>query len=218
MSKSFRNILVALLLSIFFLANPGLAQSATSDQLDQKIQKLTLLLNRLKAEKGWLNNKSDSHFLDYSVRDSLQLINLKRKQADSRARIDALTLDLIRLSRQLEDPRTRYALAKRLQQPATPSGPHSTKSADSSSTLAVISARSIDLAAMPLIRQGKTLDQARLSIIEALSPTQVLAFYQQLPQTARYGLYDLADELASSEQVDLTAARRSAIYYYLYAR
>jgi hypothetical protein len=81
-----------------------------------------------------------------------------------------------------------------------------------------ITSRSIDLAAVKLIRQGKSLDQARLLVIDQFSNEQVLTFYRDLPQQARYKLYDIADEVASSDGVDLIDARRSAIYFYLFTR
>ncbi|MCF6238760.1 MAG: hypothetical protein L3J79_08110, partial [Candidatus Marinimicrobia bacterium] len=156
---------------------------------------------------------------DFSKIDSLRLVSLRRKQADSRARIDVLTLEIIKLSKQLDDPRKRYALAKRIQNNrVAPKIKPDDIPTDSTQIIAKISARSIDLAAVKLIRQGNTLDQARLLTIDKFSIEQVLTFDRDLPKSARYKLYDIADEIAKTDGVDLTDARRSAIYFYLFTK
>jgi hypothetical protein len=81
-----------------------------------------------------------------------------------------------------------------------------------------ISSRSIDLAAVKLVRKGNSLDQARLLTIDQLTDDQVQDFYRGLAKVDRYELYDIADEISVSEKIDLLKARRAAIYFYLYTR
>ena len=213
-----------LLIVIIFL--PLLAQSQSKESeikaLHREIDKLSEMVTKLKAEQARsysIEAEIKSPSTDFGKRDSLRLIRLKRKQVESRARIDQITLDIIKISKQLEDPGKRYALAKRMQQPKVAqkvSG--QTGMVDSTEVLEVVSARSIDLSAVKLVRQGKSLDQARLLTIDKLSDKQVLAFYQALNKEARYELYDIADEIVRSEKVELVDARRSAIYFYLFTK
>lgn len=223
MPATLRNFTFRLILGVLMLAVLTQAQEVEPETviLNRKIDKLTKMLSQLKKEQGRssrINVELDDSG-DYSKRDSLRLISLKRKQAESRSRIDDITLEIINLSKQLEDPRKRYALARKIQE-----GGQKRKLdgldqvTDSSSTPDNITARSIDLAAVKLVRQGKSLDQARLLTIDELSHKQVLAFYRALEKDSRYELYDIADEIADSEGVGLQDARRSAIYFYLFTK
>lgn len=213
-----------LIVIIFIMPLFMQAQYAGSKKADihLKIDQLSQMLTRLKAEQNLsqkIEVELESPSKDYTKRDQQRLTDLKRKQAESRARIDAITLEIIKISKQLEDPRKRYALAKKIQEPrriVTTSG--NIESKDTTSIIETVSARSIDLAAVKLVRKGKSLDQARLLIIDQLSSEQVLVFYQGLSKPARYELYDIADEIVMSEGVDLKDARRSAIYFYLYTK
>ncbi len=128
-------------------------------------------------------------------------------------------MDIIKISKQLEDPRKRYALAKRMQTRRTPGiASEAKETKDTTADLDAVSARSIDLAAVKLVRQGKSLDQGRLLLIDQLSTEQVLTFYRKLPKEARYELYDIADEISTSDGIELSDARRSAIYFYLFTK
>jgi len=207
-----------------FSAVLGQSESGNAElkALHQEIDKLGDMVAKLKAEQTRSNDlqaELKTPVTGFSRRDSLRLINLKRKQAASSARIDQLTLEIIKISKQLEDPGKRYALAKKLREPKS-SKQQSTPQpvADSTNTPQVISARSIDLAAVKMVRKGKSLDQARLLTIEGLSEQQVLQFYQSLEKKDRYELYDIADEIVASEDTDLVDARRSAIYFYLFTK
>ena len=119
-----------------------------------------------------------------------------------------------------KDPEKRFALAKKLKEgsPLPTSSKAPDTPSDSTARPTAITARSIDLAAMTYIRRGQSLDQARLKIIEQLPPEKVLDFYQNLSRTERYELYDMADEIARTEHMDLVSARRTAIYFHLFAR
>ncbi len=214
----------SLIVIIFILPLLMQAQSVESKNADihLKIDNLSQILTKLKAEQKVSQNievELEAPSRDYTKRDKQRLAELRRKQVDSRARIDALTLEIIKISKQLEDPRKRYALAKKMQEPRH-IGKASANIEVSDSTLNIVnvSARSIDLAAVKLVRHGKSLDQARLLIIDQLTTEQVLAFYRGLSKTARYELYDIADEIVMSEAVDLKDARQSAIYFYLYTK
>ncbi|NQV41980.1 MAG: hypothetical protein HQ506_06455 [Candidatus Marinimicrobia bacterium] len=213
-------ILIVLILSPSFAHS----QSKESDvrTLHREIDKLSDMVTKLKAEQVRsysLEAKIKSPNADFSKVDSLRLVRLKRKQAESRARIDQITLDILKISKQLEDPGKRYALAKKMQQPQLiqKAAPHKA-TPDSTEVLGVVSVRSIDLSAVKLVRQGKSMDQARLLTIDRLSHKQVLVFYQDLNKEDRYELYDIADEIVRSENVELVDARRSAIYFYLFTQ
>jgi len=213
-----------MILSLFMLSMPGLihAQGPQSEieVLKTKVDELSQMVDRLKAEQSHsadLDQELQSWDQDFTRRDSLRLIALRRKQSESRARIDALTVEIIRLSKQLEDPRKRFALAKKLKQSKYKGSQAKPEQQKSVAAVDSISARSIDLLAIKLVRQGKSLDQARLLTIEKLDNEQVLSFYRGLSKTERYKLYDIADGIVASEQADLMDARRSAIYFYLFA-
>ncbi len=213
-------ILVVLILSPLFAQS----QSKQSDvrALHREIDKLSNMVTKLKAEQARsyrLDAEIKTPNASFDISDSLKLVRLKRKQAESRARIDQITLDIITISKQLEDPGKRYALAKRMQQPKVIQIAASQQELqDSTGIQGVVTARSIDLSAVKLVRKGKSLDQARLLTIDNLSDKQVVAFYQDLNKEHRYELYDIADEIVRSEKVDLVDARRSAIYFYLFTK
>lgn len=198
------------------------SRAAHIDDLHREIDKLSDMVTKLEAERARssdIQSQVNSATADFSVRDSLRLVRLKRKQSESRARIDQLTLDIIKLSKQLEDPRKRYALAKKLKQEKLQPASATPKSISGSTEAPeIIDARSIDLLAVKLVREGKSLDQARLLTIESLSDEQVRTFYYNLGKEDRYELYDIADEIVRSENVKLVNARRSAIYFYLFAK
>jgi len=222
-----RNMIIKtiLLINIFCFTLFAAPQTdpANVKLLHAEIDKLSKMVAQLKSEQAnsdRLQSEIYAPTADYNRRDSLRLIQLRRKQAASRARIDQITLDILNISRQLEDPEKRYALAQRMKQsnqPAEPASP-SKASPDSSQVLQDVSARSIDLAAVKLVRAGKTLDQARLMTIDSLRNEQVFTFYENLNKTERYELYDIADDIVRAEKVDLLQARRSAIYFYLFAK
>jgi len=210
-------------LLIFILPGLMYAQNEKSEVelLHAKIDKLSNMLDKLKAEKNraWdIDKELRTPPQDFTTRDSLRLIDLRRKQVNSRARIDALTVDIIKLSKQLEDPKKRYALAKKIQQSSTKDSRKKKVNKSYSADLDSVSARSIDLAAVKLVRKGKSLDQARLLTIENLDDTQVQNFYRGLVKNERYKLYDIADDIILSEGANMTDARRSAIYFYLFAQ
>ena len=219
------NIIRSVILIVIILS-PTFAQSQAKESdvsaLHREIDKLSEMVTKFKAEQARsysLEAELKAPNGDFDKRDSLRLVRLKRKQAESRARIDQITLDIIKISKQLEDPGKRYALAKRMQQPkVTQKAASQEGTLDSTATPQLVSARSIDLSAVKLVRQGKSLDQARLLTIDKLSDKQVLAFYQDLSKEARYELYDIADEIVRSEKVELVDARRSAIYFYLFTK
>ena len=198
------------------------SQISETERLHSKIDELSQIIDQLKAERslsGDIKEVLTGHQKDYSKYDSLRLVSLRRKQEESRARIDALTMDVIRLSKQLEDPRKRYALAKKLKRNqikklVTPEDDRN----ESTVVIDSISVRSIDLAAVKLVRQGKSLDQARLLCLDKLTKQQVLGFYQGLAKNERYKLYDIADDIVKSKGSNLVDARRSAIYFYLYTQ
>ncbi|MEA3286537.1 MAG: hypothetical protein U9Q77_04090 [Candidatus Marinimicrobia bacterium] len=214
----------SLIITIIFVF-PLLGQSQVArvevGALHMKIDKLNKMLTQLKADQHRSRNigvRLETPARDYSKLDSLRLVALHRKQAESRSRIDILTLEIIKLSRQLDDPKRRYALAKRMQEHRTASLAIPDNVCSDTTIPFRITARSINLAAVKLIRQGKSLDQARLLIIDNLSNEQVLTFYRDLPRIARYHLYDIADEMANTDAVDLMDARRSAIYFHLFTK
>jgi len=221
-----RNNIIRSILLIIVMLSPLFAQSQSKDSdvraLHREIDKLSEVVSKLKAERAQsynLDAEIKSPRADFSKRDSLRLVHLRRKQAESRARIDQITLDIINISKQLEDPGKRFALAKRMQQPkASRKMEDQYATLDSAEVLQVVSARSIDLSAVKLVREGKSLDQARLIAIDSLSDEQVLAFYQDLNKDARYELYDISDEIVRSDKVELVDARRTAIYFYLFAK
>mgnify|MGYP006919310220 CR=1 FL=1 len=214
------------ILLIVIILSPAYAQSQSKESdiraLHVEIDKLSEMVTKLKAEQARaysLEAEIKSPTADFGRRDSLRLVRLKRKQVESRARIDQITLDIVKISQQLADPGKRYALAKRMQQArVTQKAAPLEGVLDSTAVLEVLTARSIDLSAVKLVRQGKSLDQARLLTIDRLDNKQVLAFYEDLNKEARYELYDIADEIVRSEKVELVDARRSAIYFYLYTK
>ena len=219
------NIIRSILLIVVMLSPlVVLSQSKDSDvrALHREIDKLSEMVTKLKAEQAKsysIEAEIKSPNGDFTKRDSLRLVRLKKKQAESRVRIDQITLDILKISKQLEDPGKRYALAKRMQQPKLSQKAASPgETPDSTEALLVVSARSIDLASVKLVREGKSLDQARLLTIDALSDEQVLVFYQNLDKDARYELYDIADEIVRSDKIELVDARRSAIYFYLFTK
>ncbi|MBT6012953.1 MAG: hypothetical protein HOG80_16405 [Candidatus Marinimicrobia bacterium] len=221
-----RNNTIRSILLIVIMLSPLIVQSQSKDSdvraLHREIDKLSEMVTKLKAEQARsysIGAEIKSPHADFGKRDSQRLDRLKRKQAESRVKIDQITLEIIKISKQLEDPGRRYALAKRIQQPkvtqkvVSPEG-----EPDTTEVPLVISARSIDLSAVKLVRVGKSLDQARLLTIDTLSDEQVLAFYQNLDKAARYELYDIADEIVSSDKIEPVDARRSAIYFYLFTK
>lgn len=220
-----RNIIIRSILPIFMLVPlVMIAQTKDSDvrTLHREIDKLSNMVEELKAEQARAYRLEDEIKLpqsDFNKRDSLRLVKLRRKQAESRARIDLITLEILKLSKALEDPGRRFALAQRMKRPQVQNQQvESEAPEDSTITPEKVSARSIDLAAVKLVREGKSLDQARLLTIDSLDDEQVLIFYQDLEKSARYELYDIADEIVASEGVELVDARRSAIYFYLFTK
>jgi len=154
----------------------------------------------------------------YTRRDSLILADLRQRQVDYRRQIDALTVELLEISEKLKDPDRRYALARKLQEREENPPPGKRVSTPAAKPIHIdnISARSIDLAAVDLVRAGHSLDQARMLIIDDLPDDQVLAFYQNLPRAERYRLYDIADEILAQEGKTMTDARRAALFFYFY--
>ncbi len=221
-----RNNTIRSILLLIIVLSPLLALSQSKDSdlraLHREIDKLSEMVTELKAEQTRsydLEAEIKSPNIDFNKRDSLRLVHLRRKQAESRARIDQITLDIIKISKQLEDPGRRYALAKKIQQSKVVQKDEVQEAkSDSTKNLLVINAQSIDLLAVKLVREGKSLDQARLMTIEALADEQVLEFYQSLKKEARYELYDIADKIVLADKVDLLNARRSAIYFYLFTK
>ena len=218
------NIRSILFISIILTPLIALSQSRDADvrALHREIDILSEMVTKLKAEQARsynLDYEMNSPSTGFNKRDSLRLLSLRKKQTESRAKIDRLTQDIIKISKQLEDPGKRYALAKKMQEPKVTqkTASHDTE-ADSAETLEVISARSIDLSAVKLIRKGKSLDQARLMTIDGLSDGQVLTFYHNLQKADRYELYDIADEIVIADKIELVDARRSAIYFYLFTK
>lgn len=213
-----------ILIVIFFLPLIGQAQSRSTDAraLHREIDKLSKKLSELKSEQNRIRDidlEIDAPRVDTSKRDSLRVIVLKKRQTESRARIEELTNEVIRISNLLKDPDKRYAMAKKIQHPKVQQQEVSDNTVqDTTAIPEVISARSIDLFAVKLVRQGNTLDQARLLTIDELLDGQVQQFYRNLPKDARYELYDIADEIVATEKVDLVDARRSAIYFYLFTK
>ncbi|MCF7823453.1 MAG: hypothetical protein K9N35_04705 [Candidatus Marinimicrobia bacterium] len=225
MYSTIKKFKIHLLLGLLICMLPGLlnAQGKKSEIaiLNAKIDQLSQMLEQLKSEQNHsmkLDQELEAPRGDFNKQDSLRLVTLQRKQAASSAKIDALTMDIIKLSRQLEDPKKRYALAKKLKEPKPRTTLAPTRQKDSSSTIDSVSARSVDLAAVKLIRQGQSLDQARLLTIEKLSDEQVLKFYRGLAKEERYKLYDIADDIVQSEGIEMMNARRSAIYFYLFTK
>ncbi|MCF7825930.1 MAG: hypothetical protein K9N29_04705 [Candidatus Marinimicrobia bacterium] len=216
-----KSILLSIIIVVPLFAQAQSRASHIKD-LHREIDKLSAKVTQLEAERARSSNieaQMKSSNVYFSTRDSLRLVQLRRKQAESRARIDQLTMDIIKISRQLEDPNKRYALAKKMRQTKLDQNTYYQKTnLDSVQAPEVISARSIDLSAIKLVRQGKSLDQARLITIETLSDKQVLTFYQNLDKEDRYELYDIADEIVVSDKVKLVDARRSAIYFYLFTK
>ena len=152
---------------------------------------------------------------NFTQKDSLRVNSLLQKQKLLRVRVDALTLDLINISKQIKDPGTRHALAKKMRQSQSD---NLVKSPDTPLDNPQISARSIDLEAVKLIREGKTLDQARLLTIDQFSIEQINEFYRALSKPDRHDLYDIADDIVNTDSVNLTSARRSAIYIFFFTR
>ncbi len=216
--KSF--VLIILVLSTAI----GNAQTRDLDihSMNKEIDRLSNMLTKLKAEQANSNRLAleiNSPGSESPRRDKQRLQALRNKQAESRSRIDALTQEIVKISKQLEDPNKRFALAKRMQRVQTVKLVDSESSLEDTSIASeTISARSIDLSAVKLVRQGKTLDQARLLVIDKLSKDQVLNFYQTLDKQDRFELYDIADEIVLSEDVEVMEARRSAIYFYFYTQ
>ncbi|NQT61396.1 MAG: hypothetical protein HQ556_00420 [Candidatus Marinimicrobia bacterium] len=221
-----RNNIIRSILLIVIMLSPLIAQSQSKDAdvraLHREIDKLSEMVTKLKAEQARsysIEAEIKSPSAGFNKRDSLRLVRLKKKQAESRVRIDQITLDIIKISKRLEDPGKRYALAKRMQQPkVVQKVPRPKGEPDSTEVPQVVTARSIDLASVKLVRKGKSLDQARLLTIDALSNGQVLKFYQNLDKNARYELYDIADEIVRSDKIELVDARRSAIYFFLFTK
>ncbi len=151
----------------------------------------------------------------YTESDSLALRELQQRQAASRRQIDALTMDLIEISRKLKDPDRRMALARKLKDGSAPRAEPPPGNHDS---LEEINPRDIDLAAVELIRQGQTLDQARMAVIEDIGSDRLSQFYKDLPREDRYHLYDIADEIMDRKKSDLDAARREALFFFFYVQ
>ena len=204
-------------LVLFGQTSPG-----ESENIQKKIDELSRIIDQLKAEQslsGDIENILEEHSKGFTVRDSMRLVSLKRKQEASRARIDALTLEIIRVSKQLEDPRKRFALAKRMKEEKIAKTRTATKQAPKGvAALDTISTQSIDLEAVKLVREGKTLDQARLLVIDGLTQEQVLNFYRTRSKAERYTLYDISDNIIRTQGAKEADARRSAIYFHLYTK
>ncbi len=226
MPNTLKNLTIMsfLLILLFALPTLSLAQSRSADvrSLHQNIDKLSQMLTELRTEQERSQSIKTELAVPqggFSKRDSLRLLALRRKQAQSRVMIDALTEDIIKISKALEDPRKRYALAKRMQNTSESEVMNADSATTAKQTIpTAISSRSIDLAAVKLVRKGNSLDQARLLTIDQLTDEQVQNFYRGLAKVDRYELYDIADEISVSEKIDLLKARRAAIYFYLYTR
>ena len=202
-------------------------QSKQLEDMQRQIQHLTLMVAELSRSVESMDAVPDTVVVEqesskephrpkfYTRQDSLALLELRKRQAESRQQIETLTLELIQISQQLKDPDRRIALAKKLkEQPLPPKQKPEAKAAGIA--IEVINARNIDLAAVELVRQGQTLDQARMNIIDGLGNDQVLDFYQSLDREERYRLYDTADEILIRDGGDLQSARRGALFFYFY--
>jgi hypothetical protein len=216
----FRSIITALILIIPAILW-GQSDLHDAEQLQNKIEELSGVIEKLKAERHLsddLHNVLRSQATYFSVKDSIQLVRLRQKQMASRARIDALTYEVIQISQQLQDPKRRYALAVKMQE-RKKAAIHPTKSVTykEPSVIDSLSNKSIDLAALSLVRQGMTMDQARLKIIDLIPAEQIVEFYHDLSKEDRYSLYDLADNIIKSEGSEVSEARRTALYFYFYS-
>ncbi len=221
-NASFTKTLLITLLMMFPLAVLTQQAPPTLKDLQHEIDQLNEVITRLEADQmrsRTLHHKSTDAGKVFTKHDSLRLKYLNRRQRELRAQIDVLAVEILKISKALQDPNKRYALAKKIQQASPPNQPGSVKKAqDIPPKAGPVSARSIDLAAVNLVRQGKTLDQARLLVIDELSIEQVNTFCHNLPKSDRHDLYDIADDIVAAEGVDLNDARRSAIYFYLFAK
>jgi len=152
--------------------------------------------------------------------DSLEKRMLQKQQTRIRAQIDILSTQLVWISEKLQDPRTRIALAKKISASISQATLDTlSQSQVTKQELKPVSVQMIDRAAVPLIRsEGLSLDQARLHIIESLTQEQVLSFYRDLPRSERYKLYDMIDGAMQSDGIEFDLARKSAIFFYLYAQ
>lgn len=155
---------------------------------------------------------------NFSQNDKHRKRVLLKKQDQMRGQLDILSMQLLWINEQLQNPDTRVALSKKMKE-APPTTPNtvSVKEDDPQPSLP-ITARSIDLAAVELIRnEGLSLDQARLAIIEGFSEDQVAQFYKALSREERYALYDVIDKAMFDESYEFNLARKSAIFFHLYA-
>jgi|GEM_PF-336047 len=153
----------------------------------------------------------------YSYQDKLKKDRLDREQTRIRAQLDILSTQLLYIDEKLREPKTRVALSKKVQAPRQQTvGGKSPKTPQRNPVK--IDARSIDVAAIPLIREkGLSLDQARLHIIEQFTPQQVATFYASLEKADRYALYDIIEVALEDGDIDFELARKSAIFFHFYA-
>jgi len=214
---SLRLAIVALFI-LFPLLTQAQSTTPKIEVLQNKIEYLSKVIVQLKSDQ----NESETSQVgllvkenNFTQKDSLRVNSLLQKQKLLRVRVDALTLDLINISKQIKDPGTRHALAKKMRQSQSD---NLVKSPDTPLDNPQISARSIDLEAVKLIREGKTLDQARLLTIDQFSIEQINEFYRALSKPDRHDLYDIADDIVNTDSVNLTSARRSAIYIFFFTR
>ena len=224
LSRSPRHILIAGLLLILIPAGTY-GQDLAVDTLgsESDISKLQDIVSTLQAEhqrSDRLTSQIIASRLILTRQDSLELRQTKEQQKSIRARIDILTMQLLWISERLQDPRTRHALARKMQTAArSVSAPHPTSAVEPVPQTGPVTARYIDLAAVRLIREeGLSLDQARLQVIEALSPEQISSYYAGLSREDRYALYDMIDEAVQTDSLSFDIARKSAIFFQLYAQ
>ena len=148
----------------------------------------------------------------FTLEDSLALLELQRREAALRSQIGALTLEIIRLTDELERrkrhlPVNATATEAPLAAPNQPLPP----------VVEEVSAAAIDSAAQTLLAQGKSLEEARLEVINHIPDQALAAYIKSLPPKTRHALYERIDTIQVRDNVSYSQARRMAVYFHLYA-
>ncbi len=192
--------------------------------LEEKVDRLTNVLDKLtqalsnqlppKPKPQPEPSKPDqkpSRLSLFTWEDSLALLELQQKETAIRRQIGALTLEIIRLTDEVERRKRRLRPSSVMTKGAPTPEPTSPP------VLHQVSAAAIDSAAAPLLEKGRSIEEARLEIINHI-PDQVLAAYlKSLSPQTRHTLYEQIDEIQVRDNVSYNQARRMAIYFHLYA-
>lgn len=158
----------------------------------------------------------ENEFRQLIVEDSLQQIRLRERQRQIRHQLETVSLEINEIAQQAKDPDSKKSLIKKLKAERGLDVKDAEPEPLNRTVLKEISRAEIDVASITYVRDGFSLDKARLMVLESLDDDDVIRYYQTLEDKDRYRLYDLMDRLQYENKLPVRQARKTAIYFFLY--